>query len=106
MGYQPPVPHSEKREQLQSLCCPPQVGVYMVYIHATADINRWNTLGFEETHLIFLIQRVCRAGLQCLAFRCLQLGVRRRILNVSLQLWILNEGQELYLTPLSLIRFF
>lgn len=84
MGEQSPVLHSGRREQLQSLCCPPQIGVYMVYICTTVDLDRWNALGFEVTHLFSLTQRVCRALLQFLAFRCLKLGVRRLIINVSL----------------------
>lgn len=82
MGDQPPVLYGEESSS-RGLCCPPQIGIHMVYIHAAAAMDRWNKLGFEETHLFFLTQRVCIGDLQCLAFRCLKLGVRRPILNVS-----------------------
>lgn len=67
MSDQPPVLHSEESSSRGS-CCPPQVGIHMVYIHATAAMDRWNKLGFEETHLFFLSQRV--PGFQVPEVRC------------------------------------
>lgn len=100
MGNRAPVLGGEKREQLQRVVMPSSGW----YPHVAVAMDRWNKLGFGETHPFLLTRRACIADLQRLALRWLQLGVRRPVLNSSLQQWT-PEVPELYLTMSLIILF-